>query len=557
MGYRREESEERDSVTSPAQRADAVVDPFGASAQPARYVPRAATERALDALVETVVAGGSAVLAGIPGVGKTLLLHLLAERIAPEIRCVYLPYPSLPLGALCAWALEELGAPSTYDSAGALVAWARRERDDGRGLLLAVDDAEAMPESALRELARMAAESRGDLRIVAAVDMAKAEAVREALGEVALVALRARMSEEETCAYVHGHLETARVPAGVAAGFDARTLSALHQRAGGLPSRVNAEASALLRLGLGRLEAAERRAAASEAAAFERAAGRLALAERGAAGEPDAAFERAVGRLVLARAAAQPEAAEPAAAKELAPAAGPAPAAAEAAASPAAAAPRAPAELAPTPAATPAPTRVAAPAPTRLEVPAPARVAAPARAPVAAPVRRAAAAPRRRWRRAAVVVGLCFLLGTAAGVLVARRGPAPAPPELASGAPPEAAPPAVVSEAVATVVLPEPAPEASAVEAPAPEASAVEAPAAESAGEASPPVSVQINATPWAEIRIDGVEVGITPLSGVQLGAGEHVFEARFPDGRSESRRVAIDAENRFVAFDQGAPRSD
>jgi hypothetical protein len=152
------------------------------------------------------------------------------------------------------------------------------------------------------------------------------------------------------------------------------------------------------------------------------------------------------------------------------------------------------------------------------------------------------------------VVGLCFLLGTAAGILVARQAPTPVPRDTASAAaPPHAAPPAVHSELSA--------PEAPAAAAAAPAAvealASVEATPAEPAPEAPERVSVQINATPWAEIRIDGVAVGITPLSGVELEAGEHAFEARFPDGRSESRRVAVDAENRFVAFEQGAPQPD
>jgi len=29
---------------------------------------------------------------------------------------------------------------------------------------------------------------------------------------------------------------------------------------------------------------------------------------------------------------------------------------------------------------------------------------------------------------------------------------------------------------------------------------------------------------------VDGEEVGVTPLAGVSLGAGSHLFEARFPD---------------------------
>ena len=62
-------------------------------------------------------------------------------------------------------------------------------------------------------------------------------------------------------------------------------------------------------------------------------------------------------------------------------------------------------------------------------------------------------------------------------------------------------------------------------------------------------MAVQVNATPWAQIRVDGQEFGATPLAGVRLAPGPHVFEARFPDGSVVERVVEIDPVNRFVVF--------
>jgi hypothetical protein len=62
---------------------------------------------------------------------------------------------------------------------------------------------------------------------------------------------------------------------------------------------------------------------------------------------------------------------------------------------------------------------------------------------------------------------------------------------------------------------------------------------------------VQVNARPWAWIRIDGESVGVTPLVHRDLPAGEHEFEATFPDGRQERRTVAIGPEARFVSFSE------
>jgi hypothetical protein len=62
---------------------------------------------------------------------------------------------------------------------------------------------------------------------------------------------------------------------------------------------------------------------------------------------------------------------------------------------------------------------------------------------------------------------------------------------------------------------------------------------------------VNINATPWAAIDVDGEPLGETPLAGVPLATGPHIFRARMPGGRVVERVVEIDAENRFVVFDE------
>lgn len=434
-------------------------DPFGASADPRRYVPRAATERALAELLEVVREGRSALLLGIPGVGKTLLLRLLGRRLAPEIRSVYLPYAALPPAALCAWALRVLELPASYDPTGAILAQARRPRPEGQGLVLLVDDAEVLPEETARELGRIARESQGALRFVAAAERLATARLTDAFGEVATVSLVEPMSEDETTSYVAAHLENAELPEAAIEAFDPGTLGTLFARAGGVPSRVNAEASALLRdtllrpLGGAPLRSAPPPATDREVVALERAAGRLALAHSEAAdsGElEDPALERAMGRLVIAEVDAE-------------------------------------------------------------------RPAAASAADPASPTRRS-----RRGSPAAplVVFGVCFGVGTAAGLWLGRGGPSPRPIT-----PLERVQPAVA--------------------APPPEA----APAPSPPAPAPVVVRVQINSTPWASIRIDGQEIGETPLAGVPVEAGPHRFEATLPDGQVLERVVEIDATNRFVVF--------
>ena len=112
-------------------------DPFGTAADPARYVPREATERALLELERIVLDGeSSAVLVGVPGIGKTLLLRLLRRRLESHLETIHLPYAALPASALAHWALDEVDAVSSWDPLGALATRARHALLEGRGGLV-------------------------------------------------------------------------------------------------------------------------------------------------------------------------------------------------------------------------------------------------------------------------------------------------------------------------------------------------------------------------------------------------------------------------------------
>jgi len=492
-------------VTSSASKAGFdFVDPFGASADPARYVPRLETERALERLVRAVRdEGRSAVLGGIPGIGKTLLLRLLARRLAPELRSVHLPYAAMPAPALCAWAMDLLGGSSSYDPVGAVVANARRPHADGAGLVLLIDDAEAMPEETAPQLARAARESGGALRLVGAVAEAAAGSLAETWDHAERVTLRKPMDLEETARYLVAHLEAAGLPAAVCAAFDASSASVIHGRSGGIPGRVNPEASLVLRRILA-LEEDERSRAEEDDAAFERAAGRLALAHSDLAyedvGEEDAAtFERAAGRLTLAQLEAEPLEVDPPNTELLAEA-----------------------EMLPD---AEAPAEAEASAEAEAVLPAPSLAEAGAEAVRGAPT--PGARRGKAWGGWLTVFGVFFVIGGGVGGWFGQRWLAE--PRTQAPAPlPAAVVPAAPSPSVADTAggVPSAAPEL--------------APAA---------VSVQINANPWATILVDGEEVGVTPLAGVSVGAGSHSFEAHFPDGRIVERVVEIDEVNRFVVF--------
>jgi hypothetical protein len=132
--------------------------------------PRAATEQAL-ALVETLREGRRpAALVGPPGLGKTLLLHLVGQRLGARLRSVYLPYAALPLDELCAWALSLLGFSHSNDTIGDLIQTARRHYEGGSGLLLLIDDASSMPLPTARKLGDWSRRRRALRLLVAAAE---------------------------------------------------------------------------------------------------------------------------------------------------------------------------------------------------------------------------------------------------------------------------------------------------------------------------------------------------------------------------------------------------
>jgi type II secretory pathway predicted ATPase ExeA len=230
----------------------ALPDPFALAADPDGYLPRPATEQALAALETTLREGRRpAALLGPPGLGKTLLLHLVARRLDDRLRSVYLPYAALPLDELCAWSLSLLGFSQSSDTICDLVETGSQLLSRGSGLLLLIDDASAMPLPTARKLGDLVAGSAGALRLLAAAaEGPSANRMLAATGaNVHVVRLIDPMSEEETREYVRARLARARIPASITAHFDAATLRRIHRQSAGIPRRVHSVASAVLRGG--------------------------------------------------------------------------------------------------------------------------------------------------------------------------------------------------------------------------------------------------------------------------------------------------------------------
>jgi type II secretory pathway predicted ATPase ExeA len=472
------------AVSSPA----ALPDPFGLTADPDGYVPRPATEEALAALVKTLREGSRpAALLGPPGLGKTLLLHLVGKRLDDRLRSVYLPYAALPLDELCAWALSLLGVTQSDDTIVDLLQIASELRLRGSGLLLLIDDVGAMPLPTARKLGDLIASSSGGLRLLAAAaEGPSASRMLAATGaNVQSVRLLEPMSEEETGRYVAARLARARIPASVAARFDAATLRRIHRLSAGIPRRVHGVASSVLRGGIGESFDEEEIAqtAAAELAQVPDAAELAPVPDAAASVEEEVQPEFELPPWAAAREEARVE--------------------------------RGPSARA-----------VFA---TALLVGALA-VAVSGMRSLLEPS--GAIAPTTEIVLPPVIAETPPTVETSASV------------ERPEGAEPEGVAAAPV-EAPVAIEPPEEPPPAQAPEPP-PPPETVDAPAVPSIST----ISVDLNARPWALIQVDGVDLGPTPIAGIPLLAGEHRFRARMPDGRVVERVVEVSEQNRFIVFE-------
>lgn len=249
-----------------ARRASAGVvalDPFGETSNPDEYVPREASEEGLLALEGAVRSGRTAALSAPPGFGKTLFLRLLAKRLAPGFRCLFLPYAAVTSQELCAWSLGLLGEDSGEDSRGDFLRFVRREAERGEVFVLLIDDGNSMPLETAQDLGQLVRESGNRLRVVlAATDDSISSRVFAALRrEIVDVRLSQPMSLLETQLYVLTRLQRACLPNELCERFNDAALERIHRLSGGVPRRVHDLGRSLLEdapTGVGRAWSEER-----------------------------------------------------------------------------------------------------------------------------------------------------------------------------------------------------------------------------------------------------------------------------------------------------------
>ena len=231
-------------MSSESTRADA----FELSADPSVYVPRLALESALAELCELIgKTPACTALTGEAGLGKTLLLHVLQERLGGAFECLYVPSPRTAKAPteLWSWVAGAIGLGSGEDDRGAVLGRAHSLAADGLGLVLLVDDAAALAAATRSEL--IAACETPGLSLVlafAAEDLAPLEALP---ANVRRIDIGPPMTLVETRAYVQARLRRSEPEGEIGGRLGARRLAELHEASGGVPARLHALLDAQLR----------------------------------------------------------------------------------------------------------------------------------------------------------------------------------------------------------------------------------------------------------------------------------------------------------------------
>lgn len=214
-------------------------DAFALAPDPAAYFPRLALESVLAELAEGIgKTPACAALTGESGLGKTLVLHVLGERLAGSFECLYIPFPRLPAPELWRWIAGALGLGRGADDRGAVLGRALRLAAEGMGLVLLVDDAGTLPADARSELVA-ACETTG-LSVVMAFDSEDRRQLAALPAHVRRIDLGPPMTLAETRAYLHARLRRADPDGGSAARLTPQQVAALHEASKGVPARLHA-----------------------------------------------------------------------------------------------------------------------------------------------------------------------------------------------------------------------------------------------------------------------------------------------------------------------------
>lgn len=204
--------------------------PFAAAPDADRYFPSVAMEEARQRVGRSIQRGeGPVLLIGAAGLGKTLLLEVVARQFADQLQAVTLMGGQLcTRRALLQMVLFQLGLPyrdmDESELRLSLLAHLQPQGDRPRRLLLLVDEADALPPRLLEELRALTNLSAGGLTQVNLV-MAGSSTLEEQFADPKLELFSQRLSarcylsafgREETFQFVRAQV--------AAAGYEPQTL---------------------------------------------------------------------------------------------------------------------------------------------------------------------------------------------------------------------------------------------------------------------------------------------------------------------------------------------
>jgi hypothetical protein len=220
---------------------------FALTTSPAVYLPRPDTERALLELEEWALnsVASSIWFTGPPGMGKTLLLKVLADRLSDRRLCAYVSYPVLPPKELAALVLDVLGESAAAAPQDRIVGLAEGRAEQG-GLLLLIDDAMLMPQATRSALDDWYGESNGALRSVLAATFGPSLNATGGFSGDAWPSLDEPLRFEESRAMLAAAMGRSQLGAEARALFDPATVQELHASASGVPTRLLIEAGRVL-----------------------------------------------------------------------------------------------------------------------------------------------------------------------------------------------------------------------------------------------------------------------------------------------------------------------
>jgi type II secretory pathway predicted ATPase ExeA len=179
-------------------------------------------------------------LVGPAGIGKSMLLRVVAQRLRRTLRVVRIGAGDISAPTLCALVLDQLHVDPSPDPEQAILLLAAEWSAKGSALVIAIDAAEQLPLATAGRLGALAMTAGGGLRIVAAA-LEPATELARALGCVGdAVALRTPMTLRETQAHLQAALAASCAPPEVRELFQGLNAAHIFQASQGVPSVVNA-----------------------------------------------------------------------------------------------------------------------------------------------------------------------------------------------------------------------------------------------------------------------------------------------------------------------------